>query len=88
MNGVDVRGTLLSSLQVWGDLIASSVSEKIRFPDENYYTGHVPEQLCSNFRCQSDRRSPKPCFPEILAAIRSQAACLDVRGTLLSSLQV
>ena len=27
--------------------------------------------MCSHFRCKSDRRSPKSCFPEILAAMKS-----------------
>jgi len=46
---------------------------KIRSLNENYYTcetaGHVPEQTCGNFRCKSDRRSPKSYFWEILAAM-------------------
>ena len=46
--------------------------------DDNYCTcetsGHVPEQMCSNFRRGSDLRSPKSYFWEIVAAMRSVVA--------------
>ena len=49
---------------------------EIRFLNENHYTdatcSHVPEQLCGNFCCKLDRRSPKSYLSEILAAIRSR----------------
>ena len=48
---------------------------KLQFPSENYCTrvtpGHIPEQLCINFLCKSDRGSLKSCFTGMIAATRS-----------------
>jgi len=63
---------ILGDLRLW---VGDSSSSCLVRPPPNYCTtggsSHVLKQACINFRCKSDRRSPKNNLSSILAAIGS-----------------
>ena len=64
----------------------NTISQRICYTRETF--GHVPERLCSNFCCKSDRRSPKSCSSKMLAAMRSLLPDVKSLATLCTIFRV